>query len=345
MEKEFPFAQASYPCYLLDEELNIVQANAAVRLPYTPGMVRTLLSDTDIAALRCGQPVQLPWNYMPDTVCSASILPMDSGYTVVVQPVASRPDSYRRMLEKTTGALHGLLMTLPALHHFMEDDSQGVQMLEYSMREGYRALRTVSSQHWCARLAAGSPLELQLMNLDEVLASLCQAITTALTDVEVLYEGPALPVYVNADRALMDQILCHAIGNAVLYGGEDRKVIVRLQKLRNRAAVHIADAGKGIQAQTAPHVFEAYYSCDPYCDTEERPGDGLGLYLVQQGLRAMGGECAMESEFGCGTQLSFTLPLTEDEQPVVRASLADYLLDRFSCVYMHFCPLGGRLWA
>jgi signal transduction histidine kinase len=121
-------------------------------------------------------------------------------------------------------------------------------------------------------------------------------------------------------------------------------VTVRLQRTKTRAVVHVADTGKGIRPQAVPHVFDAYYSCDPYGDTDERPGDGLGLYLVRQGLRAMGGECAMESEFGRGTQLSFALPLAEEQQTAVHARLAEYLLDRFSCAYIHFCPLGARLW-
>ena len=307
-------------------------------------MLRAMLCDTDIAALRCGRPVQLPWENLPDQVYTLSILPMDSGYMAAVLPVTSRPDNYRRMLDKTAGALHGMLVTLPALHHFMEDDSQGVQMLEYSMREGYRALRAVCDQHWCARLAAGGPLEIRTVDLNELLENLCRAVDTMLQDVRMDYRGEGSAVHVSADRALLEQIICHVLGNALLYGGEDRTVTVRLQRLARRAVVHVSDTGKGIRAQAAPHVFDAYYSSDPYGDTEERPGDGLGLYLVRQGLKAMGGECALESEFGCGTQLSFALPLAEDVQPTVHTHLAEYLLDRFSCVYMHFCPLGARLW-
>jgi signal transduction histidine kinase len=174
--------------------------------------------------------------------------------------------------------------------------------------------------------------------------NLCRAAETMLPEVHIDYRSEAAALCVSADRALLEQILCHILSNAVAYGGEDRTVTVRLQRTKNRAMVHVSDTGKGIRAQAAPHVFDAYYSCDPYGDTEERPGDGLGLYLVRYGLRAMGGECAMESEFGCGTQLSFALPLAEETQTAVRARLAEYLLDRFSCAYVHFCPLGASLW-
>ncbi len=335
------FEKAGYPCYFLDEELNIVHTNEAVRQPCAPGMFRSLLSDADVAALRCGRPVQMPWENLPNQVYTLSILPAEGGYMAAVLPVTSRPDNYRRMLERNVSALQGMLVTLPALHHFMEDDSQGVQMLEYSIREGYRVLRTVCGQHWCARLASGDPLEKQAVDLNELLDNLCRAVDTMMRDVHIDYRCEKTAVYVSADRSLLEQILCHVIGNALLYGGEDRTVTVRLQQLKNRAVVHVADAGKGIRAQAAPRVFDAYYSCDPYGDTEEHPGDGLGLYLVRQGLRAMGGECALESEFGRGTQLSFALPLAEDVQQTVHTCLADYLMDRFSCVYMHFCPLGA----
>ena len=344
MEQAFVFEKAGYPCYQLDEELNIVHTNGAVRRPCAPGMLRAMLSEADVSALRGGQPVQLPWEHLPDQVYTLNILPVEGGYAAAVLPVTSRPDNYRRMLEKTAGALNGMLVTLPALHHFMEDDSQGVQMLEYSIREGYRALRAVCDQHWCARLASGIVLEKQAVDLNELLENLCDAVGTMLPEVSIDYRGEDAPVCVSADRALLEQIICHILSNAVQYGSEDQSVTVRLQRLKNRAVVHVSDAGKGIRAQAAPHVFDAYYSIDPYGDTEERPGDGMGLYLVRQGLQAMGGECAMESEFGCGTQISFALPFAEDAQPVVRTRLREYLMDRFSCVYMHFCPLGASLW-
>ena len=58
MEQAFVFEKAGYPCYQLDEELNIVHTNGAVRRPCAPGMLRTMLSEADVSALRGGQPVR-----------------------------------------------------------------------------------------------------------------------------------------------------------------------------------------------------------------------------------------------------------------------------------------------
>jgi signal transduction histidine kinase len=69
----------------------------------------------------------------------------------------------------------------------------------------------------------------------------------------------------------------------------------------------VLDTGRGIPPEAMPHLFEKFYRVP---DSEGYvSGTGLGLPIAKRLVEALGGEMAVVSTFGAGTQLSFTLPL------------------------------------
>lgn len=346
MTPSFPFYGVSYPCFELDAQLRVVDVNtAAAPLLQNRDMIRSMVNENEAMRLQQGWPIQLPWSQMPGMVYSLNILPLQNGYAALVQSSVERQNGYLKALEKTVNEVQGMFAALPMVQHFVEDGSQGAQLLEYAVRQSYRVLRTVTDQAWCVRLSTDSSLNLETIDLNEMIQLLCQAVNTAMPKLDnpIRCADVGSPVCVRADRALLELIITHLLNNSIAYASENCEVSVQVQVMKNKVLVHVSDSGMGIKPEIATHIFDPYFSSDPYCDTEEIPGSGLGLYLVQQGLRAMGGECALESEFGRGTHISFTLPLSEEEEPMLHTRLADYLMDRMSCIYLQFCPLGGSI--
>lgn len=346
MSAPFPFAGVPFPCFALDDTFTICQANpAGEALQLPPKTFCRLLSEEDCARLRQKLPLQLPWNHLPGSVCTLELLPMDEGFAALLQPTTPYTSGYARALEHLMETLSGVFATLPSVHYFLSNEEQGSVMLEYSLRQSYRILRAVNDQLWSVRLCEGYQPFCEVLDLDEMLRLLCEAVNTTLPKASLTYQGAEQPVPVSADRDLLELAITHLLNNSLTFGDEE-PVTVRLARQGEHAIVSITDAGTGLQPQVAAHAFEAFYSCDPYCDTDTLPGEGLGLFLVQQGLRAMGGECALESEYGHGTRASFMLPLAGEAAEggrMVHAKLSDYLLDRLSCVYLQFCPLGAQV--
>lgn len=345
MTSQFPFGGANYPCLQLDQNLDIATANpAAQQLPLAPGFFRALLTEQELAGLGEGRPVQRLWDRGPDIAVTLLILPQDTGYFALLLPPAAGPDSRSQMLDSMIDALQGLLFTLPGLMHLVsKDEEQGYATVLYTLRKTYGILRTVTDQRWCLYLTQGYTPQLETLDLNEHLATLCRAICDTMPRADLHYAGVEGPVWVQADRTLLDLAVTHLLHNSLSYTTDQNQVQVQLQLLANRAAVYVTDKGLGLQPQVAARAFEAFFSCDPYCDTDIAPGNGLGLFLVRQGVRAMGGECLLESEFGRGTRVSFLLPLAPNGEGAVHCSLADYIADRFSCIYTQFCPLGARM--
>lgn len=103
-------------------------------------------------------------------------------------------------------------------------------------------------------------------------------------------------------RAL--QVLVNLVGNAIRHSPEDGMVWIRLGREGDRAAVIVADQGRGIAPEDQERIFEKFARLEP----GEATGSGLGLYIARRLARAMGGDVTVDSAPGQGARFVFTLP-------------------------------------
>jgi signal transduction histidine kinase len=117
--------------------------------------------------------------------------------------------------------------------------------------------------------------------------------------------GPEGPMFVNADRHRILQVLANLIGNALRFTPEGGRITVRIDAEapdKNRLVRFVVDdTGTGIKPEHLPHVFEQYWKGDA-------KGTGLGLYIAQSIVRAHGGDIGVQSEPGRGASFFFTVP-------------------------------------
>jgi two-component system sensor histidine kinase KdpD len=92
---------------------------------------------------------------------------------------------------------------------------------------------------------------------------------------------------VNADPALLEQVLVNLLENAVKYGAPETRVTVAAARAGAWVAIEVSDDGPGIPAADLPHVFDSFYRAR----REDRivPGTGLGLAIARGLTEAMGG--------------------------------------------------------
>ena len=85
------------------------------------------------------------------------------------------------------------------------------------------------------------------------------------------------------------------------------RVHVSLARLRDRAAVRVsvADNGSGIVPEALDHIWEPYV-------THKAGGTGLGLAIARQAIWAHDGTVEAKSTLGEGTEIAFTLPVSDN---------------------------------
>lgn len=76
-----------------------------------------------------------------------------------------------------------------------------------------------------------------------------------------------------------------------------------------RVQVSVSDTGPGIPAAELPHLFDRYYqSRQSVAPATGEGGMGLGLAIVKRIAELHGGEVAVTSRVGVGTQVVLLLP-------------------------------------
>ena len=133
-------------------------------------------------------------------------------------------------------------------------------------------------------------------------------ITASKKNIKLLLEfNDKLPLRVNADNEKIQQVLTNLVENSIKYGKENGTTELVIQELtENKIIVRVTDNGLGIKQKHFNRLFERFYRVDQ-SGSRKGGGSGLGLAIVKHIMDAHDEKIYIESEFGVGSEFSFTL--------------------------------------
>lgn len=141
-------------------------------------------------------------------------------------------------------------------------------------------------------------------------------------------EHPSRPLWVEADRSRLRQVLVNLTENAIKYGKEEGQVQLLLELDRDIITVRVRDDGPGIPSEHQARIFERFYRVEK-SRNRDMGGIGLGLAIVKQILEAHNAQIKVKSEPGLGTEFVFQLRRqkpaqrrTQDEETASRTNSA-----------------------
>jgi hypothetical protein len=158
---------------------------------------------------------------------------------------------------------------------------------------------------------AGGKFELRAEDVD--LGAVVQEVTERYKN-EVQSSGSELvlrlapSVIGQWDRLRIDQVVTNLLTNAVRYG-EGKPITIEVGSDAERARLVVRDLGIGIALQDQDRIFRRF---ERAASEQHYGGLGLGLWIVQQVVTALGGTIRVESELGCGSTFTVELPLHRD---------------------------------
>jgi PAS domain S-box-containing protein len=119
------------------------------------------------------------------------------------------------------------------------------------------------------------------------------------------------PVVGQWDRLRLEQVVSHLLSNALKYGA-GHPVAIRVEEAGAEARLVVRDEGIGIEPEVLPRIFHKF---ERGVSERHYGGLGLGLYVTQQVLQAMGGTISAESTPGHGATFRVKLPRAVPEVP------------------------------
>lgn len=112
-----------------------------------------------------------------------------------------------------------------------------------------------------------------------------------------------------SDSFWIKEAIKNLVDNAVRYKKEDKGSIkITLKKKGSSIYFEIKDTGIGIPKEAQKHVFEKFYRGRNVIKYQTE-GTGLGLYIVRETIRQLGGKVDFQSQENEGATFWFTLPI------------------------------------
>jgi len=116
-----------------------------------------------------------------------------------------------------------------------------------------------------------------------------------------------LPQAISADQTRLRQILNNLLSNATKFTTQG-SVKLSVSRSENEIRFAVRDTGPGISLESHEIIFEKFKQLENFL-TREHGGTGLGLALVRQLTKLMGGRVSLDSELGIGSIFTVHLPL------------------------------------
>ncbi|MBN1591415.1 MAG: HAMP domain-containing histidine kinase [Pirellulales bacterium] len=139
---------------------------------------------------------------------------------------------------------------------------------------------------------------------------------------------PGLPL-LHQDQARVQQILNNLLSNAIKFTPEGGRI--KVSAGRNDAdqlVLQVADTGVGIAAEELDTIFQKFRQggnalTDGDAITREYSGSGLGLSIVRELCKLLGGEITAESQLGQGSVFTVHLPWTLQDEPRLDSPMSE----------------------
>lgn len=113
----------------------------------------------------------------------------------------------------------------------------------------------------------------------------------------------------SVDITLLKQIVINLLSNALKYSPSSAPVILRSYLEHEQLVIQVIDEGIGIPLPEQDKIFALFYRAS---NAEEQRGLGLGLFIVRELSKLLGGQAtAVSAGPGQGSSFTVTLPITE----------------------------------
>jgi two-component system sensor histidine kinase BaeS len=135
--------------------------------------------------------------------------------------------------------------------------------------------------------------------------------------VDFVVDLPEEALAARVDRDKLRQVLGILLENAVKFSPGGGTVTVAARPRADAVEVRVSDEGIGIPHAEQERIFRKFYRGDSATSRGTTGGTGLGLFIVQSLVSAMGGRVSVSSKEGEGSTFGLELPLADAPDPEV----------------------------
>lgn len=206
--------------------------------------------------------------------------------------------------------LCGIVSNLSLAKMDIEPSSKTAELLSLSETSALHA-RDLTQQ--LLTFSKGDNRKKEVFNIAELICDIGNFMSHSCS-IQMTFELPKAPVFIDADKGQMRQVFQNLILNAIesMPNGGDLHIHGKTLLLPSNSSlqdrtnpffeVSISDQGCGIAAENISRIFEPYFTTKP-------KGNGLGLAIVNSIISKCNGSISVSSQIGKGSVLTVCLPV------------------------------------
>ena len=198
---------------------------------------------------------------------------------------------------------YGELYRMGALH----DEARLSDAMRRTEQEASRMGRIIEDLLLLARLDQQRPLDRRPVDVVGLVRDAAADARAVQPDRIVTTAAPD-EVTIVGDEMKLRQVLGNLVGNALAHTPIDSPVTLAVAVDSTSAIITVADAGPGMDDESAAHAFERFFRSDR-SRSRAHGGSGLGLSIVQGFIEEHGGTVTLHSDLTVGTRVTIILPL------------------------------------
>ncbi|MEM9886997.1 MAG: HAMP domain-containing sensor histidine kinase [Bacteroidota bacterium] len=248
----------------------------------------------------------------------AGVYLIDRGYRKEVQIARQR----RNFLLSITHELKSPIASIQLiLETFLKRDLNRPAIAKFSanaLKETKRLYTLVNDLLLSAKLEEAYQLNAEEIDVSFLLNDLVTELEEKYTNAKFeLSETTDIP-NISGDLSGLTSVFLNLLENAIKYSKESANIKIDLHTESENICVKIADQGIGIPDREKKMVFQKFYRIGSE-DTRSTKGTGLGLYIVQQIVKAHQGNIKILDNQPQGTIMQIQLPLNLRHEKVSTA--------------------------
>ncbi len=177
-----------------------------------------------------------------------------------------------------------------------------------ALKENERLHELVENLLLSAKLETTYQPHFEPVNLAELLEDLMAKIAGRHPEAILSLDKPDDFPSLHLDRSGMTSVATNLLENAIKYAAGVPVIEVRLSVAGKKVVLEFADQGIGIPDQEKKRIFEKFYRIGSE-ETRKTKGTGLGLFIVQQIVKAHNGEIKVHDNTPKGSVFVVEIPV------------------------------------
>lgn len=187
---------------------------------------------------------------------------------------------------------------------------QTARLCENGLRDAGRLHNLVEDLLLAARLEDNWRPFPEAVSLPTLAEGVVEGVRVRFPTAQIILEkAKDLPDLV-ADKQGLISVIQNLLENAIKYSPEGAPVLLRLSARNESCLIEVADQGKGIPDSEKSAVFHKFYRVGNE-ETRSATGTGLGLYIVQQVVKAHGGSLLLHDNVPQGCIFTVRIPFAK----------------------------------